>query len=103
MQIIKHVPKTVTKKVCTSTKPSGYTPYSDAASHYPPATYHDAPIYRHDTSNYHTSRIDSNSNSDSDSNSKFGLNHDVAAADGLDADINNYFDGVAEVPHFDFE
>ena len=101
VQIIKHVPKTVTKKVCTSTKPSGYTPYSDAASHYPPATYHDAPIYRHDTSNYHTSRIDSNS--DSDSNSKFGSNHDVAAADGLDADINNYFDGVAEVPHFDFE
>merc|ERR1712020_196674 len=93
VQIIKHVPKTVTKKVCTSTKPSGYTPYSDAASHYPPATYHDASIYR-------TSRIDSNS--DSDSNSKFGSNHDVAAADGLDADINNYFDGVAEVPHFDF-
>ena len=95
MQIIKHVPKTVTKKVCTSTKPSGYTPYSDAASHYPPATYHDAPIYRHDTSNYHTSRM-----SDSDSS----LDHEVAeAADGLDADINHYFDGVAEVPHFDFE
>ena len=85
VQIIKHVPKTVTKKVCTSTKPSGKGyKYSDAASYYPPATYHDA-------SDYHTSHSE--------------LKPIVAAASGkgLDDNINNYFDGVEDVPHFNYE
>ena len=47
---------------------------------------------RHDTSDYHTSHSDS-------IDSSFA----VAAGDGLDANINNYFDGVEEVPHYNFE
>ena len=88
VQVIKHVPKTVTKKVCTSTKPSGYTPYSDEASFYPPATYHDAPIYRHDT--LHTSH----SNTD-----KVAV---PASGSELENGNINYFDGVEEVPHYNF-
>ena len=87
VQIIKHVPKTVTKKVCTSTKPSkGYTPYSDAASFYPPNSYAKPP-----TSGYHSSHANQKSS--------------VAASSGkgLDANINNYFDGVEDVPHFNYE
>jgi hypothetical protein len=92
VQITKHVPKTVTKKVCTSTKPSGYHPYSDDASYYPPPTYQNAPPTYHDQSGFHTS-LSSRTNTD----------FVVPAGDGQDANINNYFDGVAEVPHFDFE
>ena len=85
VQIIKHVPKTVTKKVCTSTKPSGYHPYSDSASFHPPATYHvDV------SSNFHTSHSN--------------LNPSVALKSGSGSDANfNYFDGVEEVPVFNYE
>ena len=87
VQVIKHVPKTVTKKVCTSTKPSGYHPYSDSASFHPPATYQAAGS----SSNFHTSHS--------------GLNHPGAALkSGSGSDANfNYFDGVEEVPTFNYE
>lgn len=81
VQVIKHVPKTVTKKVCTSTKPSGYTPYSDEASFYPPPTYHD----------YHSSHT------------KIDAAVALPAGQGLDGNMDNYFDGVEEVPTYNFE
>ena len=106
VQIIKHVPKTVTKKVCTSTKPSGYTPYSDEASFYPPATYHDGSYAtsRQDTSDYHTTHTSRQDTSDyHTSHSDLNPSISVTAGDGLDANINNFFDGVEEVPHYNFE
>ena len=68
----------MTKKVCTSTKPSGYSPYSDEASFYPPATFH----------GYQTShsKID-----------------ESLALPGQGQDMENYFDGVEEVPNVNYE
>ena len=90
MQIIKHVPKTVTKKVCTSTKPSGYTPYSDEASYYPP------PTYARPSSGY---GAPSNSYG-APSNSYGAPTNQKISEPSLGT---RYYDGVEDVPHFSYE